>query len=274
MADCQTQTAEVGSVDSSGTNSVAFSSPHVTQVRVPQRDDGAWMSIAAIVGTLIGKMVNDDLIDDAEEVEQKWRDYTDMMGDKGVDEFQTRAELVRQCNDDLWQRYCEYAMCGYQPDYAGILTRVRADAALVTASKRAEISRTADRYNVGVNSNVMCDLLRTEILATVGAASAARESERQMMWKFNAEYVASAAVRFENTYQGRVRLGADLIASAGANYASLAESLRRTAAEGIGDWQQLAALVATLLFTVLRNKCSLTDCGCGSDTPALPVPAP
>lgn len=263
MANCNQQNTDIGAPSSSGTNSVTVSTPHVTQVRVPRRDDGKWLSVASMVGALVGKWANSDLIDKAKAAEDKWEDYTDLIGDAGVEEFTTHAQAIRACDDQLWEKYCAYAMCGYKPDYTGILTRARADVALIGAGKRAEICRTADRYNVGINSNVMCDLLRTETLALVGATTTARENERQMMWKFNAEYLASAASRFEQAYQGRIRLGGDLIASAGQNYAFLAESLRRTAEKSVGDFAAMGAIIAVLVTTFLDKGCpSDTDCGC------------
>ncbi len=260
MADCMTQQAETGNASASAPNAVSISSPHISQVRVPRRDDGRWLSIGSLIGTVIGKFANQDQIDQAEEAEQVWRELTDKMMEVGLEEFTTHAQAIRECNDNIWQKFCDYVMCGYKPDYDGILSRVRADASMVTASKKAEACRIAKRYNVGINANVMCDLLRTEVLATVGAANAARESERQMMWKANTELIGNAAIRFEQAYQGRIDLGAKLMSSAGENYAFLAESLRRTAEKNISDLALLGSLLASLLQIFFNPP--QDNCGC------------
>ena len=44
MADCLAQQVETGEARASSPNAVAFSSPHITQVRVPRRDDGKWIA--------------------------------------------------------------------------------------------------------------------------------------------------------------------------------------------------------------------------------------
>lgn len=266
---CISQQATTTAPQATGTGSVAISSPHITQVRVPKRDDGKWMTIGSIVGSLLGKLFNQDIIKKAEDAEDIWKNMTDKLKDRGIEEFETHANLIRECDDQLWAKYCEYALCGYKPDYQGILTRVRADAALIVAGKRAELCRTANRYNVGLNSNVLCDLERTEMLAIVGSATAARENERQMMWKFNAEYLASAARNFETAYQGRIRLGADLMASAGENYAFLAESMRRTAEKSVGDFAALGAIILPFIMTMLGKGCPAdSDCGCSQTSPS------
>lgn len=264
MAECPTeQQATVGAPTAGGTGAVSVSAPHITQVRVPKRDDGKWISIGSMIGALLGKLFNQDIIKKAEDVEDKWREYTDLIGDKGEEEFTTHAQMIRQCNDDLWKKYCDYALCGYKPDYKGILLRTRADAAQVTANKRAELCRTANRYNTGLNMYALCDLERTEALAIVSASTAARENERQSMWKYNAEFVANSAKTFETAYQGRIRLGADLLASAGENYAFLAESLRRTAEKSVGDLATLGAVIVPLVIAFLNRGCGeASDCGC------------
>ena len=276
MADCMTQQVTTEGASADAANAVAISSPHITQVRVPRRDDGRWMALGSMVGAILGKFVNKDQIDKAEEAEGVWRQLTDKMREVGEEEFTTHAQALRECTDGIWQAFCDYVLCGYKPDYSGILSRVRADAALVTVSKKAEACRTAKRYNVGVNANVMTDLLRAEILATVGAASAARESERQMMWKANTELLGNAAVRFEQAYLGRIDMGAKLMSSAGENYAYLAESLRRTAEKNVSDMAALGAALAIML-PVLFNTTGCppdADCGCTEDPPPDPDPDP
>lgn len=257
------QDASAGSATASSPNAVSISSPHITQVRTPRQDDGHWIALGSMVGSILGKWSNKSLIDKAEAAEDIWKSMTDQMKDVGLDEFTTRAQAIRSCNDDIWQKFCDYALCGYKPDYDGILSRARADASIVTLSKKAEARRHAKRYNVGINGNVMSDLLRSEILATVGAASAARENERQFMWKANTDLIGNAAIQFERAYQGRIDLGAKLVSSAGENYAYLAESLRRTAEKNTSGLAELGGLIGALLvaFCVPSMICNTgEDC--------------
>lgn len=263
--DCLLQKVEMGEVSNTGTNGVSLSTPHITQVRVPKRDDGRWMMLGSVIGSIVGRLVNDDLIDKAEDVEATWEALTDQMKQQGLDEW-AHAAVIKQCDDDLWAQYCQYALCGYTPDYAGILQRARADAAVVMTARYAEAARTARRYNTGLNANVALDLLRTEALAVIGAATTARESERQMMWKVNFDLTRQAAVDFETAYRQRLMLGADLVASAGQNYAFLAESLRRTAEKSTSDWGTLGTMLALLISILTDSGCPWdSDCGCSGD---------
>ncbi|MBS0229246.1 MAG: hypothetical protein JSS23_11195 [Proteobacteria bacterium] len=264
--DCLTQKVQMGEVSNTGTNGVSLSTPHITQVRVPKRDDGRWMMLGSVIGSVIGRLINDDIIDKAEDAEDTWKDLTDQMKQHGLDEW-AHAALIKQCDDDLWERYCTYALCGYTPDYAGILSRARADAALVMTTKYAEAARTARRYNTGLNANVALDLLRTEAIAVVGAATVARENERQMMWKVNFDLTRQAAVDFETAYRQRIMLGADIVASAGQNYAFLAESLRRTAEKSTSDWGLFGTTLTVLIGLLTSSGCPWdSDCGCSGDS--------
>lgn len=266
-ADCLTQQVQVKTGDQTGTNGVLVSTPHVTQVRVPRRDDGKWMSIGAMIGTLIGKMVSKSLIKKAKDAEDKWLDLTNRLRERGIQEFGPHADRLLACNDVLWDKLCEYIKCGYEPDYDGLLSRARADSALVVESKKGEVCRTFDRYNVKPRLDLYCDLMRTEVMATVATTTTAREAERQLAWKAQGELLMKGASMFEAAYQGRIQLGADLMASAGENYAYLAESLRRTAEKDTADLAALGAALAVLLPILFGWGCdSKADCGCATDS--------
>lgn len=261
---CGELSADAGgcTVDGS-TASTAVNSSHITQVKVPKRDDGRWMSIGAMIGLALSLFVDQDTIDKAKDAENTWRALTDAIKQKGEEEFGAHAQLIKECDDRLWAKLCAFAECGYKPDYAGILNRARADASQAASAELASARRMADRYNSGVNANVANDLRRAEIYATVGAVTMAREEERKNAYSINWNLLSKTAAQFEGAYQGRIQLGADLMASAGANYASLAQSLRETAKTDKGDFATLGALLGGLLPTLMNTGCNpASDCGC------------
>ena len=205
------------------------------------------------------------------------------------------ADKLKACDDALHERLCALAQCGYTPDYDGILMRARADAESLVAAKTAAIKRDATRYNTGMNRAVCIDIVDAGIIAAVAAASDSREKERQAAWKFNWDVTlqgvqqiegdrlkrAALARDYDNTginiEQNRynnhnnnaynsLKLGADMLASAGQNFAWLAESLRRSAEKDTGNFASLGALIIPLLLTTFGG-CSFTskDCDCPAE---------
>lgn len=261
---CGELSADAGgcTVDGS-TASTAVNSSHITQVKVPKRDDGRWMSVGAMIGLALSLFVDKATMNKAKDAEDTWRQLTDKLKDAGEKEFGPHAALLKQCDDNLWEKFCEFAMCGYKPDYAGILNRARADASQAAEGQIASARRMADRYNTGIGADVVCDIRRAEIFAVVGATTVAREEERKNAYSINWNLLSKSAAQFENAYQGRLKLGADLMASAGANYASLSASLRETAKTDKGDFATLGALLGGLLPTIMNIGCNpASDCGC------------
>lgn len=186
------------------------------------------------------------------------------------------SEALRGCTDTLQKKLCDYVACGYQPDYDGILSRARADAQSMASVQLKEACRIANRYNTGMNRMVHSDILRAEMLAVVGATTRAREEERATMWKVNSELLFKGTEQMESmrvrrselsrTYgqQGianqsnryaqhndngykSLQIGSDMLASAGQNFAWLAESLRRSAEKDTGNFAALGALIGVLL---------------------------
>ena len=180
MADaCYTNTIKVEPVSNSGTNGTCISSPHIVQYpKVPLRDDGKWMAIGGIIGSLIGKFANEGKLDDASSAEDTWRNLNDQLKGMGATEWQrvpdqrsialaadvrikdaatknwtyaldekAYSDKLKECDDALHNRLCALAQCGYIPDYDGILARARADAAALVDAKRAAVYRDASRYN-------------------------------------------------------------------------------------------------------------------------------
>ena len=212
------------------------------------------------------------------------------------------SDSLKECDTALHDRLCALAQCGYIPDYTGILNRARGDAAAMVSAKKAELQRFSSRYNTCKTAAMCADLNNVEITAALSAATVAREAERQAAWKFNwdtltqatqiieadrlnraklaADYdrVATTVEQFRYTghtteAEGALKIGADMLASAGQNYAWLAESLRRSAEKDTGNFASLGALILPLLLSVFGDNCQFTskDCDCvdtsGSTTP-------
>lgn len=93
MADaCYTNTIKVEPVSNSGTNGTCISSPHIVQYpKVPLRDDGKWMAIGGIIGSLIGKFANEGKLDDASSAEDTWRNLNDQLKGMGANRVAARA---------------------------------------------------------------------------------------------------------------------------------------------------------------------------------------
>lgn len=258
MADTYTVDAEGASA--SGNNTTAVSSPHVVQYpKPPRRDDGKWLSIGSIIGSLVGVLYNQDKIDDASDAEDEWKALTDLFRDQGRWMMTEHAEKLLACSDALHEKLCALAECGYVADYESIRRVARADAALATETARRKACRTANRYNVGLNSDVGASLLRAEIVASTTATTQAVMAERQNAIKLNWEITSKAMTLIENDFMNRKQLGADFLAGAGQNYGYLAESLRRTAKEDVGDWATLGVALGVILPI-------LFDWGCPSDS--------
>ena len=315
--------AEIKETKSSGTNSPAFSANHIIQYpRQPKRDDGKWLAIASLLGSVLGRFASNSLIKKAKNAEDTWRSINDRMRDIGynlidkeapaekaladaaddwllkeanwlkdmaLDEEQY-ADKLEPCNDTIHQRLCEFITCGYKPDYLGISMRVVADAEAKAKQKRQELCRQVNRYG----ANQCCEIETRIALATaaeiVGTVSKAREAERQTAWQTNMKLHFDGAELFEKHRAGRknqsmgyektgiqiqdkrhtlhntkhlelLRLGLDVLASAGKNYAWLAASLRQTAEKDVGGISALAGLIALAVGYFI---CQDTDnCGGG-----------
>lgn len=316
---------EVQPAEAGGVNSTAISSPHIIQYpKQPKRDDGKWMALGNIIGALIGKFANAGKLSDASKAEDNWADLNKQLHDQGNSEWNrvpverqlaTTAdddlrdlaekdkirsdteygfgESLKPCIETLTAEVCEFARCGYVPDYQGILNRAKADAEIVAASKLAEACRAASRYNVGMSSMVASDIRRAAQLSIVGTAAQLREQERATKWKVDSEIKMKALELTEsmrnrrqetsNTISNRhltnqtqrytahnqngyasLQMGGDLLSSAGQNYAWLAESLRRSAEKDSGNFAALGALIASLFLPQFFSGCGYEskDCSC------------
>jgi hypothetical protein len=338
MASCLApQQVQIKEAQASGANSTAFSAPTVIQYpRPPRNDSSKYVAIGSIMGTLLGRLANSGRLNEASSAEDTWKGLNGQLKDRGIgnwtrsdedrtasntqygkvdaradilvtraDEEDARADVLSTCLDSLHQKLCAYAECGYKPDYDGILTRVKVDAAAVAQEKIKQVCYTANRYNTGINADVACEIQKTAVLATVGTAAKLREDERQFMWKFKGDLYAKTAQTFESHRNGRLQnelqftdralqsyravaeqrgqrslqwdsQGGQMVSSAGQNYAWLAESLRRTAQLDSGDFAALGVGLALLLPSFFKdcNYATPDDCGCAAAPAPSPAPSP
>lgn len=253
------QTVTTGQVQASGTGNTATSNDTVIQVpRPPRRDDGKWLGIGSIIGTLAGMLTNSDLIKKAKNAESDWEDLTKFFKDKGYALYDW-GQTLKPCDDDLHAALCKFALCGYQTDYEGILRRARASAKVLASQAYAESLQTADRYHTGINCDVWAGIKRAEIISTVLATTQAYEQERLNAYDRTFEVLERTTQLFEAHLMSRTQLAADFLAGAGQNYGFLAQSLRATAKADMGDMQLLATSLAVVL-PMLFNYCGSDAC--------------
>lgn len=251
MADSNQLNAEIGGNDAGGTASTSVGANHIDQVHVPRQDGGWWIALSSIVGSVLSLFVDTGSIDKAKNAESTWEDLTDKIRKRGTHEFKDHADKLLDCNDNLWKKLCDFALCGYKPDYQGILNRARADAAKSANREIEESMRYADRFNSGINADVFARIRRAEIQAVVGVTAQLREEERKHAFSINYNLLSKTAQQVEKARLDRIQLGGQLMAGAGANYASLAESYRQTAEKNKGGFTTLAALIGALVPTAM-----------------------
>lgn len=116
----------------------------------------------------------------------------------------TKSEAL--CTDDAFAKLCEFVACGYQPDYAGIADRARADAELAAASAYEQACRTGNRYNMRRSASAQLDVRLATISASLGATAEAREKERQFAFTTNHNLRLEHAKVLEQTRLGRREL--------------------------------------------------------------------
>lgn len=253
------QQATVEGATTDGTNNSTTQTSTIIQYpKPPRRDDGKWMAIGSIIGSIVGMLASADIIDQAKEAEKKWRELTDFFYDQGK-ALSEWADSLQECDDALHEALCKFALCGYQADYEGVMRRARQAAHLAAENAFAQECRTADRYHTGVNCDVWASIKRAEIAGTVQAVTMAYEAERQRAFDLNFEILERTATLFERDFMSRKQLAYDALAGAGQNYGYLAQSLRQTAKSDTGDIQLLAAALGVALPLLFSYGCSAED---------------
>lgn len=257
---------DVGETKAEGNNTTATAHNTIIQYpKPPRRDDGKWMAIGSIAGTLAGMLFSKDLVDDAKDAEKRWRRLTDYFYDDGHTISQW-ADSLKDCDDKLHDALCKFAMCGYKADYEGILSRARSAAKVAAAQSWKQAIRTADRYHTGINCDVLSEIRRNEITATVMASTRAFELERTNAFDRQFEILAKTVNIFEKDFLNRKGLAADFLAGAGQNYGYLAQSLRETAKADVGDLQMLGGMLALLIPILMGWSCDPDEyCKTGGD---------
>lgn len=119
-----------------------------------------------------------------------------------ANEAKADAELL--CVDDAFDRLCQFAACGYVPDYEGVAERARADAELAAKTAYADACRMSNRYNVRNGLNAAFDTRMGTVQAAIAGTSKAREMERQFAFKANEEIRFKHADLVERVRMGRM----------------------------------------------------------------------
>lgn len=319
---CGVNQAYIEKGEATGTGSTQVNANHIIQYpRQPKMDDGKWIAIGSLLGSLLGKFASKSSIDKAKDAEKEWRKINSQLHAKGNelwdampdarnkankadtdlenqydwninrrDAEQVRAEKLDNCNDALHDKMCQFAQCGYQPDYDGITARIMADVAAQTKKRREELCRNLNRYSARQCCGIETMLATSALSTTVGALYKAREDERARAWQINEGLLYKTAEMMEKHRQDRAnmaqgfdktgiqiqqkrydshngnyfdlaKLGADFLSSAGKNYAWLADSYRKTAEKMTGSLANLGALIAIVLAMWLGRNSGENACG-------------
>lgn len=313
-ASCGVNQAYVEKGEATGTGSTQVNANHIIQYpKQPKYTDGKWISLGSLIGALLGKFAEKGSIDKAKEAENQWRKINEQLHDKGNELWNlapkersraddadadlenqynwnigqrdaelARAEKLDPCNDELHEKLCQFATCGYTPDYDGIKSRIMSDVAGQLKKARAGLTRGLNRYSARQCCGIETSLATTAIATTVGALFKAREDERARAWQINEQLIYKTAQEMEqhrnnrmvsaagfdkqgisiqqsrytahnNNYIDWVKVGGDFLSSAGKNYAWLAESHRKTAEKSSSSLANLGALVAMAIGLWLKG---------------------
>lgn len=321
---CGVNQANIEPGTASGVGSTQVNANHIIQYpRQPKYTDGKWISLGSLLGALLSKFADKGSIDKAKDAEKDWKRINQQLHDKGNELWKlapaersraddadadlanqykwntdrrdaelARAEKLDDCNDSLHDKFCQFAQCGYVPDYDGIKARIMADVASQTKKARDQLCKNLNRYSVRQCCNIETTLATQAISTTVSALYKAREDERARAWQINEGLITKAVEMMENHRNNRTntaanfdrtaisiqekryaahngnyfdltKLGGDFLSSAGRNYAWLAESYRKTAEKSANDLANLGALVAVVLGYWLAGEDG-DGCGGGS----------
>ncbi len=319
---CGVNQANIGQHEASAPGATSVSANHIIQYpRQPKMDDGKWMGIGSLIGSILSTFADNGTVKKAANAESEWKNINEALKNKGNEMWgqapaerdladgadtalqnqygwnigQRDAELARaqqldNCNDALHEKVCQFAECGYKPDYDGIKARIMSDVAAQTKKSRLELKKNLNRYSANQCCGIETALATTAISTTVGALYKAREDERARAWQINEGLIFKAAelmerdrnARFANAaardqigvgiqqtryqmhnanYQYLTTLGADFLSSAGKNYAWLAESYRRTADKMAKNFASAGAVVGAILAMFLNKNSGENKCG-------------
>lgn len=239
-------------VDAPAINTAAGQGASAIQNNYPVQKNGLWMAMASVVGSITGRLYSSGTLDRAKDAEKIWRQLTDALRDKGQDVFGSSG-TPQDYADDILKALHDFAKEGYCPDYLSILSTAVQAASIQFDTQMGAMKRQAGRFNTGLNANVELEVRMQKAAAVVLAYATSAESARQFMWSANYDMFHGTAETFENIKNQRIELGADLIASAGQNYANLAQSLRQTAAMDSGGVEAIISVLGTLIPMFLTS---------------------
>lgn len=318
---CGVNQAYIEKGDASGTGATQVNANHIIQYpKQPKYTDGKWISLGSLIGALLGKFAEKGSIDKAKEAESNWARINQQLHDKGNELWNlapaersraddadadleneynwnkaqrdaelARAEKLDACADELNAKMCQFATCGYTPDYDGIGARIRADIAASLKKSRTELTHNLNRYSARQCCGIEKALATTAVATTVSAMTKAYEDERARAWQINEKMLYQTAAQIEQHRNGRItsaaafdktgigiqqtryvnhnnnyidwtKAGGDFLSSAGRNYAWLSESHRKTAEKASSSLSNLGALIAMALGMWLSNGKEENEC--------------
>lgn len=267
---CGDQTVDIGACDVSGTNNTGMNSNYVVQYPKPyRRTDGKWLALANIVGAVIAMQRNKDTVKKANNAEKTWNDITDTIKQRG-DWLIEYADKLTACSDTLHEQLCQLAICGYTPDYDGIMRRAKTIARNSAEITKRKLCREGNRYNTGMNANLLFDLEQAAIIAETTAINTATENLREKAFEINYKLKRQTTQDIEDDMLNRLDMGIKYIGTAANSYRDLAASYRQTAEAEAGDWTSLATTLAVLfgvLFQSWDTRDPENECGTTTTPP-------
>lgn len=255
MADATSTAAQTANPTNTAAMEGTSANSQIVQQYLPKQNNGQWVAMGSMVGTIAGMLYDSGTLDSAKDAEKTWRTLTDDIMNAGVNELTTHAAALTTCNDTLWQKLCDFASTGYCPDYQFVLNTAVATARASLETQLRSLRINSQRYNVGQNADVQTRLRSAQMMAIVSSVVSANEKNRQFAWTANWDMLHTAARDVEEARLRRIELGGALVAGAGQNYANLAQSLRQTAAMDVGDLATLGAMLGVILPILIAFGC-------------------
>lgn len=214
---------------------------HIIQFpKQPYRDDGKWVALGSLIGSVFGKLANRGLMNQVKDAESQWKRINEQLHNKGNeiwgmakpewakmresdqaldrqvdweisgrDQEYDYANALNSCNDEIHAKLCEFIKCGYKADYKGIYTRVVADAEAMYLKEKREAIRNINRYAIQDCCDISLRLSTAKVQAVVGNVSRLRELERQKQWEINAQLFKDGSDLFERHRTGRLAQAMD-----------------------------------------------------------------
>ena len=210
-------------------------------------DNGAYMGLGSLLGTVIGRVYSQDDISSAQDALTSVTTLVPLLQKAGTDELETSGPMLTPLADKLFQELSDMASAGYVPDYLGIMNRATMAASFQVQRQITEAQREQRRYGLGLNADVEVRLRTAQAVGVVTAYAAAAESARQFMWTASFDMLQHAGSEVERARIERLQLGGQFIAGAIDDYIEINNAYREIATVNVGEFAEYAEILATLL---------------------------